>query len=317
MDIRQEVLEAEGRIREFIRETPLEYSPYLSRLTDARVFLKLENIQISGSFKLRGAMNKILSLSETQKKRGVVTASSGNHGSAFAYTLDKFGLKGRIYLPNYASKAKVDLLRQYHSELEFYGDDCMETELYAKQMAAELDQEYVSPYNDLKIVGGQGTIAVELLRQLGEIDTIILPVGGGGLASGVAGYLKSVQPEIETIGCLPENSPVMYESVRAGKIVEMESLPTLSDGTAGGIEPGSITFDICRDSVDEYILITEEEIKHALRLFIEKHCMLIEGAAALPVAALSKHKDRFAKKNVVLVISGAKISLETLREVLN
>ncbi len=316
IDIPAEVLEAEERIRPFIRETPLEFSHYLSSLSGCRVYLKLENLQITGSFKLRGAMNKLLSLSEEERARGVVTASSGNHGAAFAYVLEKFGWRGRIYLPEYASAAKVETLRLMGADIELHGDDCVVTEAFAQSEAERLGMFWISPYNDAKVVGGQGTAGVELERQLERFDTVLLPVGGGGLASGVGGYLKSRGRQVELIGCLPENSPVMYESVKAGRIVEMESKPTLSDGTAGGIEAGSITFDLCRRFVDDYVLLSEEEIAAALRLVVEKHYMLIEGAAALPVAAFLKNRERFAGRGVVLVITGAKINLEKLIEVL-
>lgn len=315
-NIKEEALEAEERIREHIRETPLEYSPYLSQLGNCSVFLKLENLQITGSFKLRGAMNKILSLSDQQRNKGIVTASSGNHGAAFAYLLHKFGLKGMIYLPEYASPAKIESLRLYGSDLKFYGTDCVHTENFARKEAEKNSYIYIPPYNDPKIIGGQATVGLELARQLEKFYAVIVPVGGGGLISGIAGYLKSEDKKIEIIGCQPENSAVMYESIKAGKIVEMESKPTLSDGTAGGIEKGSITFDICKNYVDDFIVVSEEEIAEAIMLFLEKHYMLIEGAAALSVASFIKEARRFNKKKVVLIISGAKMSLNKLREIL-
>jgi len=198
----------------------------------------------------------------------------------------------------------------------FYGDDCIKSEMRARESAAENCRVFISPYNDPKIIGGQGTVGVELERQLEHIDCVLAPVGGGGLISGIAGYMKTADQRIEITGCQPENSAVMYESVRAGKIVEMASKPTLSDGSAGGIEPGSATFDICRRYVDDYILVTEEEIRKAILLILEKHCLLIEGAAALPVASFIKESGRFAQKEVVLIISGRKISLETLKNIL-
>jgi threonine dehydratase len=314
--IRDEVLEAEKRIRTCIRETPLEFSRYLSRVGESNVFLKLENLQTTGSFKLRGAANKLLSLRPEEKRRGLVTASSGNHGAAFAYLLDKLRLQGTIFLPHHTSAAKVDSLRLYGAQLEFHGDDCLLTEAFAKKNSEETGRTFVSPYNDVKIIGGHGTIGAELQRQAERIDAVFIPVGGGGLASGIAGYLKSVAGEIEIIGCQPQNSPVMYESVKAGKIVQMESLPTLSDGTAGGIEEGSVTFDICRECLDEFVLVSEDEIKEALVLFLAKHHMLIEGSAALAIASYLKLKERFKNRTVVLIISGAKLSLEKLKEIL-
>jgi len=316
MTVRKEVEEAEKRIRSHIRETPVEHSPYLSKLGNCEVFLKLENTQFSGSFKLRGAMNKLLSLSREEIAQGVVTASSGNHGAAFAYVLKKFHWKGCVYLPETASKAKVETLRLYDTEVRFYGDDCVKSEMFAKAEAEKTGQVFISPYNDLKIIGGQGTVAVELARQLHSMDAVLVPVGGGGLASGMGGYFKSFDSGPKIIGCQPQNSDVMFRSIKAGRILDMPSKPTLSDGTAGGIEKGAITFDICREVVDDFILVSEDEIKDAIRLIVEKHGLLIEGSAALSVASFIKERKRFKNQCVVLILSGAKISVDQLKKVL-
>jgi threonine dehydratase len=175
---------------------------------------------------------------------------------------------------------------------------------------------YIPPYNDPQVAGGQGTIGVELARQLGQIDAVFVSLGGGGLISGIAGYLKSVHPNIQIIGCSPENSQVMIQSIKAGKILDLPSLSTLSDGTAGGIEAGSITFALCRDLVDEYMTVTEDEIKKSLRLFMETHHMLIEGAAAVAIASYLKTCQQWIGKNVVIIICGGNISLETLKGLL-
>lgn len=175
---------------------------------------------------------------------------------------------------------------------------------------------YISPYNDPQIIGGQGTIGIELRRQLDSIHAIFIALGGGGLISGIGGYLKSVNTDVTIIGCSPENSPVMVESIRAGKILKMESKPTLSDGTAGGIEPGAVTFELCQEFVDDYVLVSEDEIKKAMKLFIETHHMLIEGAAGVAVASFLKKKGSFADKNVVIIICGANIGLESLKMIL-
>lgn len=316
IDVKSEVLEAEKRIRPYILETPLEYSPYLSQLVDSKVYLKLENQQITKSFKLRGALNKILSLSDEDRKRGLLTASSGNHGAAFAYTMDMFGIEGTIYLPTTTSQAKREALKAQGADVVIQGDDCVLAEKAAKEEAERRGKIFISPYNDSKIIGGQGTIALELQRQPDKIDVVLTPLGGGGLASGLAGYLKAVDPGIEIIGCQPENSAVMYESVKAGRILNLESKPTLSDGSAGGIEQGSITFDICRRLIDDYILVSEDEILQAILLTIERHHMLVEGAAVLAVASLLKKPERFRNKTVVLIISGARIGLEKIKEIM-
>ena len=315
-EIRDEVEAAEARIRPFIRETPLEYSNSLSRLGGCWVYLKMENLQLTGSFKLRGAVNKILSLPKEEKLKGVLTASSGNHGMAFAWAARKFGVNGRIYLPQTGSPTKIDALRSYGADIELYGDDCIKAERFAKETAEKEGLTFVSPYNDPKIIGGQGTVAVELKKQMEKIDVVLVPVGGGGLISGIAGYLKAFDKPPQVVGCQPEKSAVMYHSLKAGYLLDIESEPTISDGSAGGIESGSVTFAICRDQVDDFVLVSEEEIIAALKLIMERHHILIEGAAALSVAAFIKQKEHYKGKNIALVLSGAKISLATLKEIL-
>jgi threonine dehydratase len=316
MDIKKEAHEAEKRIRTYIRETPVEYSPFFSQEGNCEVYLKLENLQLSGSFKLRGTMNKLLSLTKKEKEIELVTASSGNHGAAFAYALKKLGLKGTIYLPEIVAQTKLESLRHYSADLKLHGNDCIKAELFARDTAEKNNLIYISPYNDIKIIAGQATIGIELQSQIKKIDTVIVPVGGGGLISGIAGYLKSCYKNIEIIGCQPENSPVMYESIKAGRIIEMESKSSLADGVAGGIEQGTITLEFCKKYVDDFIMVTEEEIKEAIKLVLKNHYMLIEGAAALSVASFIKQKEKFNNKSVVLLISGAKIGLEQLKEIL-
>jgi threonine dehydratase len=316
-EVKNEVLAAEKRIRIHIRETPVEYSPYLSHLGNCHVYLKLENIQLTGSFKLRGAANKILSLTKEEKDKGVITASTGNHGLAFAWMAKKFDVKGTIFLPETSSPAKIEALRFYGVDIQHYGDDCVKAEIHARKIAEEDVLIFISAYNDPQIIGGQGTIGIELQRQISRIDCVLVPVGGGGLISGIAGYLKFESENIEIIGCQPENSAVMYASIKAGRILDMKSKPTISDGSAGGIEPDAITFPICQELVDDFILVTEEEIISALRLIMEKHHLLIEGAAALSIAAFIKRKNRFQGKNVVLILSGSKIGLEMLKKILS
>ena len=316
MDFIKKAKEAERRIRSYIRKTPLEYSPFLSKEGKNKTYLKLENLQLTGSFKIRGAINKILSLTIEDRERGVITSSSGNHGAAFAYITDKLDIDGTIYLPFNASETKITSLRNSGANLEFYGHDCVQTETHARNVSLEQGVVFVSPYNDPEIIAGQSTIGIELLEQLTDIDVVLAPVGGGGLISGIAGYLKSINKNIEVIGCQPINSAIMFESIKQGKIVTIGSSETISDGTAGGIEENSITFNFCQKYVDDFILVSEYEIKESIRLMLQHHHMLIEGAAALTVSSYLKNKSKFEGKSVILVISGAKISLEKLKEVL-
>jgi threonine dehydratase len=200
---------------------------------------------------------------------------------------------------------------------QLVGDDCVETEGHAARYAAEHDCVWVSPYNDPLVVAGQGTVAVEFLDQVEAIDGVLAPVGGGGLISGIGAYMKAVAPGVEVIGCQPVASAVMYESVRAGEIVTMESRPTLSDATAGGIEPGSITFDLCRKHVDDYELIDEDEIAQAIRFVHDNEGMVIEGGAALPVAAALRRTAGLRGKRLVLIVTGSKIDDDVLRRILS
>ncbi len=314
--IKNEVELAQSRIRSYLRETPLDHSLPLSKITSSNVYLKCENLQYTGAFKVRGALNKLLALTKSESQKGIVTASTGNHGAAVAFALNKLKIPGIIFLPENASTTKIDNIRNYDTTLKFYATDCMQTEIHARQYAVQHNMTYISPYNDPQIIAGQGTVALELAQQLSPIDVVLVPVGGGGLISGIAGYLKAISPQTTIIGCLPENSPVMAESIKAGKILEMDTQPTLSDATAGGIEPGAITFDLCNKLVNDYILVSEQEINDAMITLIKTQHLLSEGAAAVALASLLKNAAHFQGKNVVVVLSGGNISLEVLKAVL-
>jgi threonine dehydratase len=317
LNIRHSVTAAEGRIRGYIRETPLEYSFPLSESTGSNVFLKLENLQFTGSFKPRGAVNKLLTLTAEERARGVLTASTGNHGLALAYGARQLGIRSTIYLPENTSPQKLDMLRHYDADLRFHGSEFGEAELYAREESRRNGTVFVSAYNDEQVIAGQGTIAVELQRQMDHIDVILVSVGGGGLIAGIAGFLKETNAETRTIGCLPENSPVMFDSIQAGRIVESQVLPTLSDGTSGGIEPEAITFGLCQQYVDDWILVDENEIRQAMKLVFEQHRLVIEGSAAVSVASLLKAKGSFKGNrdtNVVLIICGGNVDVGQFKQ---
>jgi threonine dehydratase len=316
VDIKQEVLLAARRIRPYVRETPLEYSHHLSRLSGGNVFLKLENLQLTGSFKLRGATNKLLSLTSAQRAKGVVAASTGNHGAALAFGMNKLAMRGVVFVPENASPTKLDSIRALGAEIRVHGKDSAITESFARRFADENVMTYVSPYNDPAIIAGQGTIAEEISRQIDHVDAVFVSLGGGGMISGIAGFLKSIDASTRVIGCSPENSPVMIESIKANKIIEMESLPTLSDGTAGGIEPDAITFDLCKRLVDDYVAVSEDEINAAMLMFMETQHQMIEGAGGVAIAAFLKRQEFFRGRNIVIVICGGNLSIETLKAIL-
>lgn len=311
-----DIVLAANRINPHIRETPLDESPYFSEITGANVYMKLENLQHTGSFKLRGAFNKVLSLTPEQRLSGCVTASSGNHGAAIAYAMKKLGVTGVIFVPEQTSSVKVDAIKRAGGDVRFFGTDGLDTESHAREYAIENDMVYLSPYNDADVIAGQGTVSVELAKQLSQIDAVFVAVGGGGLISGIGSFIKSVNPAVEVVSCQPAASPVMTESVKAGEILDLPSDPTLSDGTAGGIEAGSLTFDICRDVVDRYITVTEEQIAHGMREFIDSHHMLLEGAAGVAVAAFLEVASDYVGKNVVIIICGGNVSRDTLKKVI-
>ena len=314
--LQAEIRQAADRIAPFIRRTPLDEALALSQLGGDEVYLKQENLQHTGSFKLRGAFNKVLSLAPDDRARGVVTASSGNHGAAVAYALRTLGAPGVIFVPEHAAAVKVDAIRRLGAEVRFHGEDSVDTEVYARARAERRGQIYISPYNDRAIVAGQGTTGVEIAVDLPGVDVVYVTVGGGGLISGVAAALKAQQPAVRVVGCLPANSPVMYESVRAGRIIDMPSLPTLSDGSAGGIEHGAITFALCRALVDDWVLVSEEEIAAAMRLVMETQHLLIEGAAGAAVAGYLKDPQRGHGRTVGVVLCGGNIDLGTLKRIL-
>ena len=300
-------------IKHYIVKTPLTYSERLSNEINSNIFLKLENLQKTGSFKARGALNKILNINNS---KDVVAASSGNHGAAVSYALSKKNMNGTIYVPENVKKSKVKNIESYGSKVVKFGDDCLDAENEAIRVSKENNLTFVSPYNDLDIVSGQGTIAVEILNDNNEIDVVFITVGGGGLISGVGSYLKSINPSIKVIGCSPVNSSIMINSIEKGKIINTESKDTLSDGSAGGVEEGSITFDICKELIDDYCLVSEDEISLQIKNSLNIDKMLIEGSAAVAIASAIKMKSQLVDKNVVIVICGGNIGPDTLKKIL-
>ncbi len=308
--------QAAGRIAGLVRRTPLEYSPRFSADLGAEVHFKLENLQHTGSFKLRGAANRLMTLTAAQRDAGCVAASSGNHGAAVAYAMQKLNTGGVIFVPEQTSSAKIDTIRSYGGAVEYFGTDGLDTEQHARRFADENDMTYVSPYNDGQVVAGQGTCGVEMLQQLPSADVVFVAVGGGGLVSGVASVMKTSNPDIKVYGCQPEASAVMARSVEAGEILDLPGEPTLSDGTAGGIEAGAITFPLCKELVDEFVVVDEDEIAEAMRLFIDRQHQLLEGAAGVAIAGMMEKRDALQGSKVVVVICGGNISRDVLRRII-
>ena len=315
IDFRSNIEQVYKRSNPHIRHTPLEHSPYLSNLASANVFLKLDNIQKTGSFKFRGAISKMTSMSDQEKSNGVVTASTGNHGAACSLAMSILQIKGKIVVPENVHKNKVENILNLGGEVEYYGDDCIDAEERAQEISKTTGATYISPYNDEAIVCGQGTMGLEIWEDLKGVDAVFISVGGGGLISGVGGYLKSMNESIQIYGVSPEKSCVMYESLKAGKQLDLPSEPTLSDGTAGGVEFGSMTFEMCKEIIDDFSIVSEGEIAKGIQIGVEKHHQLIEGAAGTAIAGFMKQKDKFKDKTVVLVMCGGNISGAVLKSV--
>lgn len=311
-----DILAARQLSAAYLRLTPNDLSLSLSERYGAEVWLKGEHLQHAGSFKTRGATNKLLSLTPDEKRAGVVAASTGNHGASVAWAGRTLGIPVRVYVPNGASTAKVEMIRRYGADVQMHGTDGLDAEVFGRQYALESGMPYVSPYNDPAVVAGQGTVGVELAEQMGTVDSVIIAVGGGGLIGGTAAYLKSIMPNVRMIGASPVNSPVMALSVRAGHVVEYASKPTLSDGTAGGVEQDAITFALCRALVDEWVEVTEDEIAKAMLDFIADHHQLIEGSAAVALAVLARQARALKGQRVAVVLCGSNISIDALRAVL-
>jgi threonine dehydratase len=299
---------AHARIQGYIRETPVE--PWGA--AGPNVFLKLEHLQITGSFKLRGASNKIALLTPAEAARGVIAASNGNHGLGIAAAAQARGIEAEVYVSEHVSPAKARRIEALGARIRTAGEDPLTAELAARRAAEESGRVFISPYNDLDVVAGQGTIALELHRQLPRLDAVFVAVGGGGLIGGIGAYFKAVAPATEIVGCWAAHSPVLHECLRAGRIVEVAERPTLSESTAGNLELDSVTLDVCRAAIDRHVLVSEDEILAAMRRIMETEHWIVEGAAAVAVASYLQDERRYAGRNVAIILCGRNLSPEAL-----
>ncbi|TRO48392.1 pyridoxal-phosphate dependent enzyme [Candidatus Bathyarchaeota archaeon] len=316
MELR-DIYRASGRISGHARETPLDGSPFLGDLSGGEVRLKLENQQLTGSFKVRGALNKMLKLSPRERARGVVTASAGNHAQGIGYAARILGVESTIVVPSNTPMIKREAIQRYGVTLIVHGDEYMEAETYARELERDRGLVFASAYNDIDIVAGQGTVGLEVAYAWPEIDVALVPVGGGGLISGVGCALKGVNEGVEVVGVQSVASPVMYESMRRGHIVEMELDDSVAEGLHGGIEEGSVTFDLCRRYVDEIILVQEETILEAMGRLLKHQHQVVEGAGAVGAAAIMEDPGRFRGRRVGVVVSGGNVEADLLREALS
>ena len=310
----QAIAEAHQALRPEVSVTPLTYSAGLSATTGCHVYLKCEHLQHTGSFKFRGASNKIRLLPAEQRKLGVITASSGNHGQALALAGQVTGVPVTVYTTTSASAYKLGAIRALGAEVISLDLDPLGVELEAARQAEIQGKPFVSPYNDPEVIAGQGTIGMELSEQAPDLDAVFVAVGGGGMISGIGAALRAQNPGIEIIGCWPANAPTLQRSLEAGEIIEMEEDDTISDGTAGGVEPGCITFPLCQALVTRTVLVSEAEIKAAMRDVASGERWIIEGAAGVAVAGMKKLADDYRGKRVAVVICGRNIVLDKFLE---
>jgi threonine dehydratase len=304
------ITQAHAAIRPDVPVSALQLSGSLSKTLGCTVLLKNEHLQPTGSFKIRGATNKLRILGEDARRKGVTTASSGNHGQAVALAGSKSGVPVTVYVAATASKTKMAAIRALGAELNIVAGPPIEAELLARRHAERQGKVYISPYNDLDVVAGQGTMGMELLEQAPDLDAVFISVGGGGLISGVGTALKNLSPRTRVVGVWPENSPCMLRAMEAGEIIDVEEQDTLSDGTAGAVEPGSVTFPLCREVIDETVTVTEAQIAGAMRMIAEAEHWIVEGSAGVALAGLAKRADAFRGQKVAVVICGRNIALE-------
>ncbi|MDW7685339.1 MAG: threonine ammonia-lyase [Bacillota bacterium] len=306
--------EAANRLGGMINQTKLIYSSAFSNESANQVWLKPENLQITGSFKIRGAYNKIAKLSEQEKQQGLIASSAGNHAQGVAYAAQKLGVDVTIVMPQTAPLIKVEATKGYGAKVELYGGGYDDAYSEAVRLQQENNYIFVHPFNDLDVIEGQGTIALEVLAELPEADCLLVPIGGGGLISGVAMAAKALKPGIKVIGVEPEGAQAMKVSVEHNKIVFLDTVDTIADGVAVK-NPGDVTFPIIRNYVDEIVTVSDFDIMEAFLLLLDKHKLVGENAGVLSLAGLKKIKER--DKNIISIVSGGNIDVLTISAMIN
>lgn len=303
---------ARERIRDVISDTPFSYAPYLSKLSDCEVYLKKENLQVTGAFKIRGAYNKVATLSDEQKGCGVIAASAGNHAQGVAMSAEKFGIKAVIIMPESTPLTKVNGVKHYGAEVILAGSNYDEAYAYAMEHAKKHSLTFVHPFEDEEVIAGQGTIALDILEHKDDLDAIIVPVGGGGLIAGISTAVKAINPNIEVIGVASKGAPAFRNSFDLKQAVDTTSVRTIADGIAVR-DTSSITLEYALKNVDRIITVDDEEIASAILFLLEKQKLVVEGAGAVGVAALLHHElEDLSDKKVAVVLSGGNMDVTLL-----
>jgi threonine dehydratase len=310
----EDIKEARESIKDTCINTKLIYSDEFSKIANNEVYIKPENLQLTGAFKLRGALNKIKKLSEKEKNSGLIASSAGNHAQGVAFSANKLGIKATIVMPKTTPLIKVQATRNYGVDVVLAGEIYDEAYEEAKRLEKEKGYTFIHPFNDIDIMAGQGTIALEILEELQDVDAILVPVGGGGLISGIAVAAKAIKPSIKIIGVEAEGANAMKLSMEANTIINLQSVDTIADGAAVK-NPGDIAFTIINKYVDEIITVDDFDLVEAVFILLEKHKLVAEATGVLSLAALKKLE--FKNKKVVSLISGGNIDIITLSTLLN
>ena len=306
----RDIVEARKNIRQVVRHTPLEYSTTFSELVGGEVFFKYENLQKTGSFKIRGALNKIITLDNPERSKTVIAASAGNHAQGVAFAATKAGYRSIIVMPQGVSITKLTATKNYGAQIVLSGQSYDEAYLAAEKMQQENGAAFIHAFDDPAVIAGQGTVGLEIVEDLPDVETVVVPIGGGGLISGVAAALRHIKPGVKIIGVQAAGAPAMKMAIDNGSVRELAAVSTLADGIAVK-HPGELTFSMVRELVDDIVLVSDEEIAEAILMMLERGKVLCEGAGAVGVAAVL-HKRALIKGPTAVIISGGNIDVHTL-----
>jgi threonine dehydratase len=312
----EEIQKARETLTGVICRTGLAYTNTISEMSGNHIYLKMENLQRTGSFKLRGAYNKIANLSDSEKAKGVIASSAGNHAQGVALAATAFGIQSTVVMPKNAPLSKVNATRGYGATVVLHGDVYDEAYAEAKRIQEEQHSTFIHPFNDPMVIAGQGTIGLELLEDLPEVEVVVVPIGGGGLIAGMAIALKKLKPSIKIIGVQTKNMPCMAQSLNNQCVVTIDGIPTIADGIAVKT-PGNLTFDIVQRYVDDIVTVDEEEIASAILFLLERVKTVAEGAGAASVAAVLNRFSEYKNKKIAAVISGGNIDVNTMTRIIN
>jgi threonine dehydratase len=311
-----DIIAAQQTMRTTIKSTTLMPTKTFSKLAGTNILMKLENLQTTGSFKVRGAFNKIFHLTDEEKKCPVVAASAGNHAQGVAFSASKLGLKSTIFMPAFTPPTKANATRAYGADVTLTGDSFDDAFAASQEYCKTHNATYIHPFNDEKIIAGQGVVGLEIFHQCPDVDTVIVPIGGGGLISGISIAIKEMNPSIKIIGVEAENAASIFASHEKGEIVTLNSAPTIADGIAVK-RPGDITFEIIEKYVDELITVSDTEIAHAAYLMLQRGKLLVEPSGAAALSAAITRKTKYMGKNVVTVVSGGNINMSLLQQIVD